>query len=413
MAEIVDYTAPGVVDRYRMRGLIVGVVFLVVGALASLLSGGVVQLLRTYLVGFFFCTGIAIGSLAWLMLGHMTGGAWHVVIRRILEAATRTLPLLFLMFIPVVVSLFVHPPGEHALYEWTDHAVVEADAALRHKKDYLNIPFFIARGVFYFAVWFALAYFMNKWSRQQDATGDPRIRRKMQDMGGPGILLFGFTATFAAVDWGMSLEPHWFSTIYGLIIMAGWGLSALAFAITVEVMLARHEPTSHIYKPSHLHDHGKLLLAMVMLFAYFSFSQFLIIWAGNLPEEIPYYIRRLQGGWQFVALAIILFHFALPFLLLLSRSLKRTGKTLRNVAILMLFMRVIDLVFLFAPSAHAGGGHEFHASDILYHMLPMLAMTVGLGGIWLWFYFGQLKTRPLLPVGAPDLQKALEAAEHH
>jgi hypothetical protein len=415
MADTLDYTAPTVVGRYRMRALLVGVLLVIVGVIVSLLAGGIVQVFRTYLVGFIFCTGLAVGSLAWLMLGHMTGGAWHMVIRRILEAAVGTFPLLALMFLPVVASLFVHPhgPGQHSLYEWSDPAVVARDPIIQHKTTYLNTPFFIVRGLIYFAVWFALAYFLRKWSLEQDRSGDPRLRRRMQELGGPGILLFGLTVTFAAVDWGMSLEPHWFSTIYGLIIMAGWGLSAMAFVIVVETALARHEPMNHVYAPLHFHDHGKLLLAMVMLFAYFSFSQFLIIWAGNLPEEIPFYIRRLQGGWQYVGLAVVLFHFALPFALLLSRSLKRTGRTLRNVALLMLFMRIVDLVFLIAPTVHVGGGHEFRTSDVLVHGLPMICMALGLGGIWVWHFGGQLVSRPLLPLNAPGLQEAVAAVEGH
>jgi hypothetical protein len=413
MDSTVNYTTPAAVERYRGIALLVGAAGVVLGAvLAYLLGGGVVHVFRTYLVGFFFVTGVAVGSLAWLMLGHMTGGAWALTSRRLFEAATRTIPLCLLLFIPVAVSLFVHSDG-HSLYEWTDAARVAGDEALRHKSAYLNVPFFIARALVYFAVWLALMHFMNRWSAEQDHTGDPRIRRKLQDISGPGILLFGLTVTFAAFDWGMSLEPHWFSTIYGLIIMAGWGLSALAFMITVAAFLGRHEPMAHAYRPLHFHDWGKLLLAMVMLYAYFAFSQFLITWAGNLPEEIPFYLQRLQGGWQFVGLSIILFHFALPFALLLSRGLKRQPGSLRRVAVLMLFMRVVDLVFLFAPSVHQGGEAEFGTRDLVQSFVPMLLMTLGLGGIWLWHYFGQLKARPLLPLGAPDLEKALEAAEPH
>jgi hypothetical protein len=170
---------------------------------------------------------------------------------------------------------------------------------------------------------------------------------------------------------------------------------------------------AHAYQPLHFHDWGKLMLALVMLYAYFAFSQFLITWAGNLPEEIPFYLRRLRGGWQFVGLLIILFHFALPFVLLLSRLRKRRPQSLRRIALLMLFMRVVDLVFFFAPSVHQGGEAEWHAGDLLRSFLPMFAMTLGLGGIWLWYYFGQLASRPLLPLGDRDLEKAIAAAEHH
>jgi hypothetical protein len=413
-----NYTAPEIVERYRGRALVVGALLLLAGLVLAFLLGGVVQIFRSWLVGFVFCAGLGVGSLAWLMLGHMSGGAWAISSRRLFEAAARTIPLVALMFLPVVASLFVHPhtaghPHGESLYEWSNHYVVEHDPVIRWKSVYLNVPFFIVRGVIYFAVWLALMHFMRKWSREQDSTGDPRIRRRMQDMSGPGILLFGLTVTFAAIDWGMSLEPHWFSTIYGLILMAGWGLSALALAITVAAFLHRHEPMSHAYQPLHFHDWGKLLLAMVMLYAYFSFSQFLIIWAGNLPEEIPFYLRRLRGGWEYVGLALILFHFALPFALLLSRGLKRTPRLLRQVAVLMLVMRAVDFVFLFAPTAHQGGGEHFHPLDLLRHFAPMLAVTAGLGGIWLWYYFGQLRERPLLPLGEPNLDKAIAAAEHH
>src|ERR1043165_2207592 len=418
------YMAPEAVARYRSRALLGGAGFLVLGVvLAFALSsaagyGGLVQVFRSYLVGFFFCPGVAVGSLAWVALGHMTGGAWALTSRRLFEAATRTLPLCFILFIPSVVSLFVHEHGAHgqplSLYEWSDASVVRGDEALLHKsKYYLNIPFFIARGVIYFDAWFFFAWRLNRWSAEQDTTADPRVRRKMQDISGLVILLIGLTAPFAAFDWGMSLEPHWFSTIYGLIVLSGWGLSALAFVITVATLLLHHEPMTDVYQPLHFHDWGKLLLTMVMLYAYFAFSQFLITWAGNLPEEIPFYLRRLRGGWQAVGLLVILFHFALPFVLLLSRERKREPIRLRRVALLMLFMRVFDLVFLFAPSVHQGGKAEWGARDLLTSFVPMFSMALGVGGIWLWYYFGQLAAHPLLPLGAPDLEKAIAATEHH
>ena len=419
------FDAPADLGRYRTRALLVGAAFLAVGAVLAFLMGqaagfgGLVHVLRSYLVGFFFVTGVSVGSLAWLCLGHMTGGAWALTSRRLFEAATRCLPLCAVLFIPVVVSLFVHDHGHAAgghsvsVYEWSDPAIVAGDVALQHKKTYLNVPFFVVRAVIYFAVWFGLALILGRWSAAQDRSADPRLRRKMQDISGPGILLFGLTVSFAAIDWGMSLEPHWFSTIYGLIIMAGWGLSALAFMIAVATWLGAREPMAHAYQPLHFHDWGKLLLALVMLYAYFSFSQFLITWAGNLPEEIPFYLRRLRGGWQFVGLLIILFHFALPFVLLLSRGRKRAPRSLRRIALLMIFMRVVDLVFFFAPSVHQGGEPDWHAADLARSFLPMFAMAIGLGGIWLWFYFGQLASRPLLPLGDRDLEKAIAPAEGH
>ncbi|MGH9943107.1 MAG: hypothetical protein ACRD9R_12210, partial [Pyrinomonadaceae bacterium] len=383
-----NYQAPPAVDRYQRLALIVGVAALVVFSVMALLLGGPLQFYRSYLVGFVFWCGIAIGSLAILMLHHLSGGAWGLVVRRIFEAATRTVPLLVVLFIPIVVSLYYHPVGSdghaQALYEWSDHHVVETDPIIAAKaKYYLNPIFFILRAIFYFAVWGALAFLLSRFSWRQDETGDPRLKDWMQNLSGPGILLFGLTVTFAAVDWMMSIEPHWFSTIYGLLIMAGWGMTAFAFVILVAASLAQHEPMSHVYQPSHFHDYGKLLLAFVMVYAYFSFSQFLIIWSANLPEEIPWYLRRLRGGWQYVGLAVVLFHFALPFVLLLSRTLKRSYQTLSRVALLLLVARAIDMVYLVSPAfVHEGQSPHLNPLDFV----TMFGLIIGVGGVWLAYF---------------------------
>lgn len=419
------YTAPPSVERFGGRALVVGIVALVVALLivggARLLGAHVnlADVWRAYLVGYVFWTGVSVGSLAIIMLHHLSGGGWGVVIRRPLEAATRTLPVMFVLFIPLAIAVLTHQ-----LYPWTVPEIA-AEHVVKHKEVYLNVPFFLARTVFYFAMWAMLAYFLSKWSLQQDGTNDPRERRRlrerMQNLSGPGILLFGLTVTFAAVDWVMSLEPEWFSTIYGLLIMVGWGLTALAFAIVTTVMLARDERLAHVYQPRHFHDHGKLLLAFVMLWAYFSFSQFLIIWSGNLPEEIPWYLRRLFGGWGYVAVALVVLHFALPFVLLLSRDLKRRARALVLVALLVLFMRVVDLVWTIAPSAiamsahggasageHTGTGMADVAAYALNFVMPAL-----IGGIWLWWYARELRSRPLLPLGDEGLGNALEQSNGH
>ena len=424
-----NYNLPVDADRWQGRAFVVGVAALVLCALIAFFSGTLThspeasvaggeaaahgsngflaQFFRSYLVGFMFVTGIAVGSLAILMLQHLSGGAWGLVIRRILEASTRTIPLLFIMFIPVAL-------GIHSLYEWSHADVVRADPILQHKSPYLNIPFFLVRAGFYFAAWFALAYFLNKWSLEQDHTGDPRVSRKLQNVSAPGLLLFGLTVSFAAIDWGMSLEPHWFSTIYGLLVMAAWGLTAMAFTITALVMLSKREPMSHVYAPSHFHDLGKLLLAFVMIYAYFAFSQFLIIWSANLPEEISWYLRRLRGGWQLIGLAVVVLHFALPFALLLSRDLKRNARRLVIVALLVLVARGIDWVYLIAPASYHGEGGDHPEMQLLIDFVTMFAAIIGLGGIWLWYFLRQLRQRPLLPIGAPDLDKALAvAASHH
>ncbi|HEY7545788.1 MAG TPA: hypothetical protein VID27_12930, partial [Blastocatellia bacterium] len=317
MSEITS-TAPPELDRFRQRALIVGAVALAVCVVGAVFDRQ--QFFRSYLLAFIFWIGIALGCLAILMVQHLSGGAWGLVIRRVLEGATRTFPLLLLLFIPLLF-------GITSLYEW---ARPEAHniPLLQHKAPYLNVTFFIARAAFYFAVWLVVSFFLNRWSAEQDRTGEEGITRRMQNMSGPGLVLYGLTVTFASIDWVMSLEPEWFSTIFGMLFMAGQAISAMSFVIAVVVLLANTEPMSDVIAPRHLHDLGKLLLAFIMIWAYFSFSQFLIIYSGNLPEEVTWYVHRLHGPWRYIGLGLVIFHFALPFLLLLSRDLKRNGRRL-------------------------------------------------------------------------------------
>jgi hypothetical protein len=400
MIEMVDKTPPEV-DQYRQRALIVGVAGLVLCVAGALLMQDATQFFRSYLLAFIFWIGIALGSFAILMVQHMSGGAWGLVIRRLLESATRTFPLLALLFIPIAL-------GMTRLYIWTnpDNPALSAEMReiIHHKHAYLNIGFFIVRALFYFLVWIGVSYLLNKWSLEQDRTGVRRLTRKMQVLSGPGLVLYGFTVTFASIDWVMSLSPEWFSTIWGILFMGGQGLSAMAFMIAVLVLLSNRKPLSDVLAPSHLHDLGKLMLAFLMLWAYFSFSQFLIIWSGNIPEEATWYPRRLHTGWRWVGLALVLLHFALPFVLLLSRDLKRNGRTLAIVAIAIIIMRYVDLIWLTGPEFN--GGH-FSVSWM------DLVMPFGVGGIWLAFFLYQLKTRPLLPVQDPYLEDALSHGGGH
>lgn len=431
MSTVIDrklYSVPRSFDRVQSTALVVGVAALVVALVLAFVVAGqgddrialgtrlAAVFWRPYLVGFVFWTGVAVGSMALMMLHHLSGGGWGVVLRRIFEAATRTLPLLAVFFLPVAFAVVTR-----SLYPWTFPELAH-EHAIEYKRIYLNIPFFLARTVFYFAVWFVLARLLNKWSLEQDGAEDPRVRRRlrerMQSVSAPGILLFGLTVTFAAVDWVMSLEPEWFSTIFGMLLMAGFGLSALAFAVTIAGKLSREDGLDAVYQPRHFHDHGKLLLAFTMLWAYFMFSQYLIIWAGNLPEEIPWYLRRLRGGWQYIALALVLLHFALPFVLLLSRELKRAAKMLGAVALLVLAMRVVDLFWTVAPSAlavdHDGAVASAHGMGAVLTYALSFITPVGLGGVWVWYFVRELKKRPLLPLGDEGLDAALEVPhEHH
>lgn len=379
-------------SRYQNRALIVGV-----GALVLLLSSVLIDrklFFQTYLVGFTFWTGIAVGSLALLMLQHLTGGGWGLVIRRVLEAASRTLPLMVLLFIPIII-------GSHSLYEWTDPEVLQTHPVVKFKERYLNLPFFTVRAAIYFGIWLLLAFFLNKWSIEQDRTGDRKFAKNMRVLSGPGMVLLIFSVTFAAIDWFMSLEPDWFSTIYGLIFVASWSLSALAFVIAVMAWLSKDEPLNRIVGPLHFHDLGKLLLALVMLWAYFAFSQFLIIWSGNLPEEIAYYLVRTHAVWGAIIVTITILHFGAPFLFLLSRDLKRDPHKLVFVAGLVLIMRVIDLLWLFLPAFT-------HEQFSFKHLVYALIAPIAIGGFWFWFFFWEFGKRALIPINDPQFESVME-----
>jgi hypothetical protein len=343
------------------------------------------QLFRSYLVAYLFWFGVALGCLPLLMLHHLVGGTWGFVIRRILEAGTRTLPLMLILFVPLLF-------GIHSLYEWSHPNVVARDEILQAKHAYLNVPFFIIRAAAYFASWMTFAFFLNRWSDQQDATGNPLLVRRFQLLSAPGIIVYGLAATFASIDWAMSLEPHWFSTIYGMLFIVGQALAALALVIPVAALLSESPAVSEYMTADVFQDLGNLLLAFVMLWAYLSFSQYLIIWAGNLPEEIPWYMRRGRNGWQWVAAFLALFHFAVPFLLLLGRRNKRKKAILSWIAAAVLVMRWTDIYWLIAPS---------FLPSLRIHLLD-LGFFVLIGGIWFYVFLVQLNKRALLPLRDPN-----------
>src|ERR1044072_6923651 len=400
------YTAPPELDRIKQRALIVGVVGLALSVVGYFIyhEDNHAQFFRSYLLGYVYWLGISLGCFAILLIQHLSGGAWGIVIRRILEAATRTFPLTLILFIPIAIGL-------HSLYLWTHTDVVNQDAVLKSKEGYLNVPFFLIRVVIYFVVWFAISYLLNKWSKEQDESSDPvKEKSKMQDLSGPSLVLLGATMTFASIDWLMSLDPHWASTIFGILFMGGQALSAMAFIITMSVFLSNYKPMNQVIAGRHLNDLGKLMLAFVMLWAYFSFSQFLIIWSGNLPEEIPWYINRLHGFWKALAGLIILFHFVLPFFLLLPRKANKNPRMLVLVAIMVIVMRYIDLYWLIGPQVTHGEG--VHNATFSFSWLDIVA-PLGVGGIWLWYFINELKKRPLLPINEPDLEGAIGEGEGH
>jgi hypothetical protein len=400
------YAPPADIDVRRSRALVAGLVGLALCALGFFIDRD--HFFRSWLSAYLLFLGIALGSMALLMIQHLSGGAWGVF-RRVFEASSRTLPFLALLFLPVVL-------GMSRLYPWTHADLVQQDVVLRHKALYLNVPFFLIRALVYFVGWIVIAWTMSRLSRRQDE-GDMSVNVRIQYVAGGGIVFYAFTATLAAIDWIMSINPHWYSTLFGFIFVGGQGLSALAFTIVVSTYLAHREPMASILRPTHFHDLGKLSLAFVMLWAYFNFSQYMLTYAANLVEEIPYFIARISHGWQYLALFLVIFQFAVPFLLLLSRDLKRNPHRLLWVALALIVIRYIDLFMLVAP--------EFDSSGVNVHMLPGehessfyvhwldLGAPLAIGGLWLWMFFTQLAQRPLLAFGDPYLREALETTGGH
>jgi hypothetical protein len=380
-------TVPEDLARLRRPALVGGIALLAVCAVAALL--GSEHFYRSYLLAFLFWTGIAVGCMAIAMLNHLTGGAWGAVMRRPLESGAATLPLMALLFVPIALSL-------HRLYEWSHAEALARDPLLRHKSAYLNPAFFIGRTLVYFAGWIFLAQLLRKWSLDMDRNADPARRRRLQLFSSIGLVVYGLTVTFASIDWVMSLEPHWYSTMYGVLFIIGQALGAFSLMIAVTVLLARREPLSEVVTRDTLQDQGKLLLAFVMLWSYVAFSQFLIVWSGNLPEEVTWYIARFRGGWGAVGLLLVVFHFFIPFVLLLSRTTKRAPRVLGATAALVLVMRFVDLVWLVLPA--------FSRERLRIHWMD-LALPLGMGGVWLAFFLWQLGRRPLVPANDPSLSR--------
>ena len=386
-----SYVAPESVEKIGRVGLAAGVVGAVLLAAGFLTDRD--QFFRSYLTGYMWMLGLAAGAHALLLLHHVTRGAWGVMIRRILEAAANPVTIGFAVvaFLPIVL-------GTHSLYEWTHGEVVAGDAILSYKKPWLNTPAFLTRSAIYFALWLVLAGVLGRLSARQDETGDRKLALWMQRWSAGGLAVFILSMTLAAFDWLMSITPHWYSTIYGLYVIIGQAVSAMAFVALMALVLGDGDSPAIPFQARHLHDYGKLLFAFVCVWAYFGYSQFIIIWSGNLPEETTFYTSRLNGAWKATTVVLVLLHYALPFALLLSRDRKRSAKALAPIAVLLLLARWLDLHWLVAPA--------FSKDAFTLHWLD-LAAPLALGGIWLFLFTLRLKARPLLPANEPFLKEAL------
>ncbi len=368
----------------RLRGarniaLVIGVLGLIAAAIGAVVSPA--QFFQAYLFAYFFWAGLALGCLALALLHQLSGGMWGAVILRFLEAGTATMPLLLVLFIPIAL-------GASYLYPWARPADLARDSILQHQALYLNVPFYLIRTVIYFAIWIFMALLLLRWSHQRDQNDLPRLTSYLRWLGAVGLVVFTITSSFAAVDWIMSLEPHWYSTIYAAMVVMGAVLSALAFVILVVAWLDDRAPLAQTLAPGLFNDLGSLLIAFVMLWAYLGFSQFMLMYAGNLSTEIPWYLSRTHGGWQIPALMIAVLEFGLPFTLLLFRDLKRHARWLALVAGLLVLMRVVEVYWLVIPA--------FSPSAFTLSWIAFAALF-GIGGIWMTLFLWQLARYPLLP----------------
>lgn len=381
-------------DLGRLQGMALGAG--AVGIVASAIgyfSGAQEQFFQSYLVSYVFWLSISLGSLALLTLQHMTQGAWGLLVRRVNEASACVIPLLAVLFIPIWLGL-----GQ--LFHWTHPE--EGDKILEAKAWYLNEGFYLQRIVVYFVVWSLLAWLLTRLSTKQDREPSAGLIVRMRQVAAPGLVALAVIATFASVDFLMSLDPHWYSSLYGIYFAGTQLVAGMCFLILVGRWLALRSPMNQVLGPKIFHAQGKLLLAFVMLWAYFGVSQLIIIWSGNLPEEVLWYQHRQSGGWEYMALGLVFLHFALPFLLLLSQPRKMDSARLARVALLLLVMHYVDYFWQAVPNWH----HHLHFSWL------DVATLLGLGGLWMACFLFLLRRRPVLPVKDPYLPEALSDESH-
>ena len=395
-----EFKAPASVDRLQQGGLAVGGIALIMAIVGYVKSPA--DFYHSYIFSYMLILGLTVGSLGLLMLQHLTGGIWGMVIRRPLEAASRNIFLMLILFIPILMGMKYLYSGNDSETGWLNAPKEGEHALTSWQQGYLTPGGFVTRAVIYFAIWIVLMVVFNNWSKQQDQSNGEGLKQRMKALAAPGVILYILAMTFAAIDWVMSLSPRWASTIYGFLFVAGQAIAAMGLMIAVIVLLAGSEPFHGVIKKRHLHDLAKLLFAFNMLWAYFAFSQLLIIWSGNQPEEITFYRSRLNGQWGVVAVIVLLFSFAIPFLLLLSRDVKRTASLVSKIAVWMIFMRLVDLYWMTRP--------EFTSRAVPTWL--DIVVPVALIGLWVGFFAMNLKQRPLLPVGDPNLSEVLAPNEH-
>ncbi len=413
--------APAFVDGWRSRALTMGAVFSVIAAGLAFADGSIQHVLRGWLLGLMLTFGWSVGGLALLMVQYCSGGKWGLLLRRPLEAMSRTLPLIFVYWVVIALNL-------KKLYLW---AQVDGSNAgdlaaalksgfineiqahcLEFKRPMLNPTSFVVAGVVCFAIWGFYTWRLNGLGLKRDterADSTPYWIKKLENISGPGIVVYSLTMTAAVIYWVMSLDPTWYSSVYGLLFLVGQGYSVLALSIIVSIGLSKAEPFKTLLRQTEQHDLGKLTFAFVMLNIYLAFGQFLIIWSGNLPEEIPWYLDRIRGHWGIIITLDFIFHWLIPFTLLLSRDIKRNKKRLVRVCQWMIFAKAFDLFWLIEPN-FKDAARNLHFS---WGILEYVAVPAAMVSIWVAFFCTQLKKRPLVQVNDPHTAEILEPEHVH
>jgi hypothetical protein len=415
-----DLSAPLFVDAWRARALMVAILFAVVAAVLAFLDHSVDHLFRAYVVGLMLTFGFCCGGLTLLMVQYVTGGKWGLLLRRPLEAMSRTLPLVFVYWLGLgfmLKRLYMWANPQLAEDAFNAHLITGSQLIAMHhaiewKRPMLNVGAYWVVGLICFAIWGWYTWRLNTLSlkREQDSLANtPYWIKKFENVSGIAIIVYAVTMTAAVLYWVMSMDITWYSTIYGLLFLVGQGFQVLALALITAISLSKAEPFKTILRGTEQYDLGKLTFAFVMLNMYLAFSQFLIIWSGNLPEEIPWYLDRIRGGWGVIASLDFVFHWFIPFTLLLSRDLKRNKERLVLVCKIMIFARCWDLFWLIEPNfADARRNLHFSFGILEYMTVPVVVIS-----IWMWFYFGQLEKRPLVQTNDPHLEQILEADHAH
>ena len=421
-----DLSAPAFVDGWKTRAFLVGAVFSVIAILLAILGQaqdpehlGWDHFLRAWVLGTLLTFGWSVGGLAVLMLQYCSGGKWGLLLRRPLEAMSRTLPVVFIYWAVSAISM------KH-LYQWAvftnpmstavalkNGLISEIQAhCLNFKRPMLNPSTYIAVSMICFAIWFFYMYRLNAMGAKRDsqsADTTPYWIKKFENLSGPGIVVYSLTMTAAVIYWCMSMDVTWFSSVYGLLFLVGQGYSVLAFSIIVAIALSKAEPFKTILRQTEQHDLGKLTFAFVMLNIYLAFGQFLIIWSGNLPEEIPWYLDRIRGNWGIIVTLDFIFHWVIPFSLLLSRDIKRNKKRLTRVCQWMIFAKAFDLFWLIEPN-FKDAARNLHFS---WGILEYVAVPVAMTSFWIAFFCTRLKTRPLVQTNDPHVAEILEPEHAH